>query len=72
MAKDAFNKEKEFLTRGMSNEAKKIMKTVIWSVSIYSDETLSLIKEASACGSFSCSTSDCRQMMRRCIALVIH
>ena len=46
MAKDAFNKRKELLTRGMSKEVKKkIVKTVIWSVALYSAETWSLRKE---------------------------
>ena len=46
MAKDAFNKRKELLTRGMSEEVKKkIVKTVIWSVALYSVETWSLRKE---------------------------
>ena len=32
MAKNAITKTKELLTRGMSKEVKKILKTVIWSV----------------------------------------
>ena len=32
MAKNAISKRKELLTRGMSKEVKKIVKTVIWSV----------------------------------------
>ena len=40
MAKDAFSTWKELLTRGMSKEVKKkIVKTVIWSVALYSAET---------------------------------
>ena len=43
MAKDAFSKRKELLTRGMSKEVtKKIVKTVIWSVAPYSAATRSL------------------------------
>ena len=46
MAKDAFCKKKELLTRGMSKEVKKkIVKTVIWSVALYCAETWSLRKE---------------------------
>ena len=46
MAKEAFNKRKELLTRGMSKEVKKkIVKTVIWSVALYSAEIWSLRKE---------------------------
>ena len=45
MAKDAFSKRKELLTRGMSKRVKKIVKTVIWSVAMYSAETWSLRKE---------------------------
>ena len=46
MTKDAFNKRKEFVTRGMSKEVKKkIVKTVIWSVALYSAETWSLRME---------------------------
>ena len=45
MAKDAVSKRKELLTRGMSKRVKKIVKTVIWSVAMYSAETWSLRKE---------------------------
>ncbi len=46
MAKDAFSKRKELLTRGMSNAVKKkIVKTVIWSIALYCAETWSLMKE---------------------------
>ena len=35
MARDVFNKRKELLTRGMSNEVKKkTVKTAIWSVAL--------------------------------------
>ena len=40
MAKDAFSMRKELLTRGMSRGVKKrIVKTVIWSMALYSAET---------------------------------
>ena len=40
MAKDAFSKRKELLTRSMSKRVKKkIVKTVIWSMALYSAET---------------------------------
>ena len=46
MAKDAFSKRKELLTRRMSKEVKKkIVKMVTWSVALYSTETWSLRKE---------------------------
>ena len=46
MAKEAFSKRKELLTRGMSKVVKKkIVKTVIWSVDLYSAETWSLRKK---------------------------
>ena len=46
MATDAFNKRKELLTRRMNNEVqKKIVKTVIWSVALYSAQTWSHRKE---------------------------
>ena len=46
MAKDAFSKRKELLTRGPSRIVKKkIVKAGIWSVALYSAETWSLRKE---------------------------
>ena len=46
MAKDAFCHRKELITMGMSKEVmKKIVKTVIWSVALYSAETWSLRKD---------------------------
>ncbi len=40
MAKDAFSKRKELLSPGMSKEVKKrIVKTVMSSVALYSGET---------------------------------
>ena len=46
MAKTAFNRRKEFLTRGISRKVKKmIIKTVVWSVLLYGSETWSLTSE---------------------------
>src|SRR4030088_1053009 len=46
MAKAAFVKRKELLTRKMSRTLKKrIIKTVIWSVTLYGTETWTLKKE---------------------------
>ena len=45
MAKDAFNKRKELLTRRMDRTVKKkIIKSVIWSVALYGCETWTLRK----------------------------
>lgn len=46
MAKTAFNRRRELLTRGISRKVKKkIIKTVIWSVFLYGSETWSLKME---------------------------
>ena len=46
MAKDAFNKKKELLTKGISKAVKKkIVKTTIWPVAMYGSETWTLRKE---------------------------
>ena len=46
MAKAAFNRRKELLTRSMKQKVKKkIIKTVIWSVLLYGSETWSLKTE---------------------------
>ena len=46
MAKDAFNKRKELLTKRFSKSVKKrIVKTLIWSVAMYACETWTLRKE---------------------------
>jgi hypothetical protein len=46
MAKEAFSKRKELLTKKMSRVVKKkIIKTVIWSVALYAAETWTLKKE---------------------------
>ena len=46
MAKEAFNKRKELLSRKMSKTVKKkIIKTVVWSVALYASETWTLRKE---------------------------
>jgi hypothetical protein len=46
MAKDAFNKRKELLTKRFSQSVKKrIVKTLIWSVAMYACETWTLRKE---------------------------
>ena len=46
MAKTAFNRRKELLTRGISREVKKrIIKTVVWSALFYGSETWSLKAE---------------------------
>jgi len=46
MAKDAFSKRKELLSRNMSRAVrKKIIKTVVWSVALYGSETWALKKD---------------------------
>jgi hypothetical protein len=46
MAKEAFSKRKELLTKKMSRHVKKkIIKTVIWSTALYAAETWTLRKE---------------------------
>jgi hypothetical protein len=46
MAKDAFSKRKELLTKKMSRSIKKrIVKAVVWSVALYGAETWTLRKE---------------------------
>jgi endonuclease/exonuclease/phosphatase family metal-dependent hydrolase len=46
MAKDAFTRRKELLTRRMSKVTKKkIIKTVVWSVALYGAETWTLKKD---------------------------
>src|SRR5580692_8361880 len=46
MAKDAFSKRKELLSRNMSRAVrKKIIKTVVWSVALYGSETWGLKKD---------------------------
>ena len=46
MGKDAFGKRKELLARKMSREVKKkIIKTIVWSVTLYGAETWTLRQE---------------------------
>src|ERR1044072_3570837 len=46
MAKEAFNKRKELLTKRMSKALKKkIVKTIVWPVALYGCETWTLRKE---------------------------
>ena len=46
MAKDAFNKRRELLTRSMSKGLKKRMiKTLVWPVALYGSETWTVKKE---------------------------
>ena len=46
MAKGAFSKRKELLTKGLSRTVKKkIVKAVVWSVALYGAETWALRKE---------------------------
>ena len=46
MAKDAFNKRKELLTKGLSKRLKKRMvKVLIWPVVMYGCETWTLLEE---------------------------
>jgi len=43
MAKDAFNKKRELLTKRMSTSLKKrVIKTVVWSTALYGSETWTL------------------------------
>ena len=46
MAKEAFNKRKELLTQRMDRRLKKqIIKSVVWSVTLYGSETWTLRKK---------------------------
>src|SRR5580693_9893267 len=45
MAKDAFSKRKELLSRNMSRAVRKIIKTVVWSVALYGCATWALKKD---------------------------
>ena len=46
MAKDAFNRRKEFLTAGLTETLKKrIVKLLVWPVALYGCETWTLSKE---------------------------
>ena len=46
MAKDAFNKRRELLTKRMSiNFKKRVIKIIVWSVALYGSETWMLRKK---------------------------
>ena len=45
MAKNAFNKRRELVSKRMSKELKKkVIKTIVWSIALYESETLTLKK----------------------------
>jgi len=47
IAKEAFNKRKELMTKNFNKDLKKrIIKTIVWSTMLYSSETWTLTKEA--------------------------
>ena len=46
LAKDAFTKRRELMTKGLNRETKKrIIKSLVWSVALYGSETWTLRKE---------------------------